>query len=70
MLFRSESLLSLVKKWGTSALIVKADQMLEMIAAVHGKADRKLADAVKPVQDYLNQLARRLDIDADMAHRA
>ena len=44
--------------------------MLEMIAAVHGKADRKLADAVKPVQDYLNQLARRLDIDADMAHRA
>lgn len=66
----AESLLSLVKKWGTSALIVKADQMLEMIAAVHGKADRKLADAVKPVQDYLNQLARRLDIDADMAHRA
>lgn len=66
----AESLLNLVKKWGTSALIIKADQMLETIAAVHRKADRKLAEVVKPVQEYINQLARRLDIDADMAHRA
>jgi hypothetical protein len=66
----AENLLNLVKKWGGSALAVKADQMLGMIAGVHRKADRKLAEAVKPVQDYLIQLARRLDIDADMAHRA
>jgi hypothetical protein len=66
----AESLLNLVKKWGGSALAAKADQLIETIAAVHRKADRKLAEAVKPVQDYLIQLARRLDIDADMAHRA
>jgi hypothetical protein len=66
----AESLLNLVKKWGSSALAVRADQLLDTIAMVHRKADRKLAEAVKPVQDYLIQLARRLDIDADMAHRA
>jgi hypothetical protein len=66
----AESMLTLVKKWGSSALAAKADELIEVIRAVHRKADRKLADAVKPVQDYLNQLARRLDIDADMAHRA
>jgi hypothetical protein len=66
----ADSLLNLVKKWGSRALAVKADQLIEMIAAVHRKADRKLAEAVRPVQDYLTQLARRLDIEADMAHRA
>jgi malonyl CoA-acyl carrier protein transacylase len=66
----AESLISLVKKWGSSAMANKAEQLIETIAAVHRKADRKLAEAVKPVQDYLTQLAQRLDIDADMAHRA
>jgi hypothetical protein len=66
----AESLLNLVKKWGSSALAIKAEQLLDTIAVVHRTADRKLAEAVKPVQDYLIQLARRLDIDADMAHRA
>lgn len=66
----AESLLNLVKKWGSSSLAVKADELIAMISAVHRKADRKLAEAVKPVQDYLTQLARRLDIEADMAHRA
>jgi hypothetical protein len=66
----AESLLNLVKRWGGTALATRADQLIETIAAVHRKADRKLAEAVKPVQDCLNQLARRLDIEADMAHRA
>jgi len=66
----AESLLSLVRRWGNSALANKADQAIEMIAAVHCKADRKMAEGMKPVQDYLIQLARRLDIEADMAHRA
>jgi hypothetical protein len=65
----AESLLNLVKKWGSSGLAVKADELITMIAVVHRKADRKLAEAVKPVQDYLTQLARRLDVEADMAHR-
>jgi hypothetical protein len=66
----AESLLNLVKRWGGDALAARADQLIQTVAAVHGKADRKLAEAVKPVQDYINQLARRLDIEADMAHRA
>lgn len=66
----AESLLNLVKRWGGSSLAARADELIAMISGVHRKADRKLAEAVKPVQDYLNQLARRLDIEADMAHRA
>jgi hypothetical protein len=66
----AESLLNLVKRWGSSSLATKADELIEMISGVHHKADRMLAEAVKPVQDYLAQLARRLDIEADMAHRA
>lgn len=66
----AESLLNLVKRWGSGSLAVKADELISVISAVHRKADRKLAEAVKPVQDYLTQLARRLDIEADMAHRA
>lgn len=66
----AESLLNLVKRWGGSSLAAKADELIAMISGVHRKADRKLAEAVKPVQDFLNQLARRLDIEADVAHRA
>jgi hypothetical protein len=33
-------------------------------------ADQKIGQVLQPVQDFLNQLARRLDIESDMAHRA
>lgn len=65
----AESLLNLVKKWGGTGLATKTVELLETIAAVRRRADGMLAKAVKPVQDVLDRLARRLDIEADMAHR-
>lgn len=66
----ADSLVSLVKRWGGATVAQEACELLKMIESVRGNADRMLAKAVSPVQDILNQLARRLDIAADMAHRA
>jgi hypothetical protein len=64
------SMLNLVKKWGGAGLANRVIDLIEIIDKVRRKADKKLANAVKPVQEYLFQLARRLDIEADMLHRA
>jgi hypothetical protein len=66
----AESMLGLVSKWGGARLKTKAGKLVETIANVRRGADRKVAEAIKPVQNYLKQLARRLEIAADMAHRA
>ena len=66
----AQSMLALVKRWGGTALAKKADELLETINTVKQGADRHLANALKPVKDYLQCLARKLEIDADMAHRA
>jgi hypothetical protein len=66
----AESLLNLVQKWGSSRLAKEAGELIETIAQVRRSAERKLAEKLKSQIDFLNQLARRLDIEADMAHRA
>lgn len=66
----AESMLGLVSRWGGARLASKAGNLVETIAKARRGADRKLAEAIKPVHNYLKQLARRLEIEADMAHRA
>jgi hypothetical protein len=65
-----ESLLNLVKRWGSDSFARKAGSLLETIDEVRRSADRGIARALEPAQDFLKQFARRLEIDADMAHRA
>lgn len=65
----AESILELVKKWGSTGLAKEAVDLVETIGNVRNRAGTMLAKAVRPVQDFLNQLARRLDIEADMAYR-
>jgi hypothetical protein len=64
------SMLDLVKKWGGDSLGKRASGLLHMIDGVRRQADEMLAKALRPVQDILNSIARRLDIEADMAYRA
>jgi hypothetical protein len=64
------SLLGLIQKWGTESMAARAVSQLKLIDNVTRNAYRQLGRAVKPVSDAMLQLARRLDIDADMAHRA
>ncbi len=66
----AHSLLDLVKRWGGKALADRAAALLQVIDGVRRMADTMIGRALKPVQDLLNRLARRLDIEADMAHRA
>ncbi len=66
----AQSMLTLVKRWGGTGLAKKADELLETINTVRQGADRQLANALKPVKEYMQCLARELEIDADMAHRA
>ncbi|MES2320294.1 MAG: hypothetical protein V4631_22680 [Pseudomonadota bacterium] len=66
----AESMLGIVKKWGSAGVARKAEECLRMLDGVRRKADAMIGKALKPVQDILSQIARRLDIEADMAHRA
>lgn len=66
----TERMLNLVKKWGSSDLATRAGVLLETIDKVRKEANQKLAEVVSPVQNYLKHLARRLEIETDMAHRA
>ena len=61
-------LLDLVKKWGTEAMQTQAGQLLLMVKGVRDNANRALADVVAPVQNYLNRLAQRLDVDRRVSH--
>ena len=41
-----------------------------MVKGVRKQANAKLAEVLKPVLDWLDQLARRLEVEADMNYRA
>lgn len=66
----AKSLLGLVQKWGNQAMATQAGQLLQMLGKVRQQADRALANAVKPVQDWLNKLAQRLDVEQRLNYRA
>lgn len=63
-------LIGMVQKWGTTAMQTKAGEMLKMVKGVRDQANKKLGEVLKPLQDWLNQLARRLEIESDMNYRA
>lgn len=65
-----KKLLELIKKWGNAAMTTKAGALLETIMSVRNHANTKLGEIVKPLQNWLNRLARRLDIEADGHYRA
>ncbi|TCS39484.1 hypothetical protein EDC30_101440 [Paucimonas lemoignei] len=65
-----KKLLDLVKKWGSAAMATKAGNLLELVMNVRNQANAKLGEVVKPVQDWLDNLAKRLDVEAKNNYRA
>lgn len=63
-------LVDLVERWGTAAMKTQAGQLLATIKRVRDQANRKLAEVLAPVQHWMNKVARRLEIEADMNYRA
>jgi hypothetical protein len=66
----AESILHRVQKWGTPSLASKADDLLRTLDDVRSMAGRNVPEALKSVQDFLNGLARHLDVEGDTLHRA
>lgn len=65
-----KSLIELVQKWGSKAMATQAGDLLRMVKRVRDQANAKLGEVLAPAQDWLNRLARRLEIEADMNYRA
>lgn len=66
----TKSMLALVQRWGSAGGAKKAQELIDSLDAVKRGADRHLANALKPIKEYLFCTARKLEIDADMVHRA
>ncbi len=65
-----KELLNTVRKWGGGKLGAKVAELLEIIDGVRKKADKMLGNVLKPLQEWLDHLARRLDIEGDNNYRA
>lgn len=63
-------LLELVKKWGSADLQTQAGQLVSSVKAVRDQANAKLADILAPLQNYLNRLAQRLDVEYRTTYKA
>lgn len=64
------SLLAPVQRWGSNGVAQQASALLSTLDGVRRRGYSGLGTAVKPLQDLLEQTARRLDVEADMLHRA
>lgn len=66
----ADGMLRLVQRWGSTGIAKKAQELIDSVDSVKRGADRYLANSLKPIKDYLLCTARKLEVDADMAHRA
>ena len=63
-------LVGLIQRWGTAAMGSQAGQLLQMVLSIRKVANSQLAKVLRPVTDWLERVARRLDVEADQAYRA
>ena len=59
-----------VMRFGPEALRGRVDRAWTSIVAVRNKADEGLANALRPAQDYIDQVINRLRVEGDNAYRA
>ena len=59
-----------INKYGSKAIGQKATVMLKTVLNVRNAANQKLGTFIKPVQDFLEKLAVRIDKEGDIAFKA
>ncbi|HJF27663.1 MAG TPA: hypothetical protein K8V79_05380 [Acinetobacter lwoffii] len=59
-----------IDKYGSQIIGQKARKMLQDVLDVRQVANQKLGEFLKPVQDFLEKLAARIDKEADHAYKA
>jgi hypothetical protein len=65
-----KKLTNLIGRWGSAAMKTKVGELLAMVKRIREQANHKLGEVLAPVQHWVNKLARRLEIEADMNYRA
>lgn len=60
----------LIRRWGTAAMATRAGQLLDTVVSIRQQLNNRVGMFLAPVTHWLNKLARRLDIEADMLYRA
>jgi hypothetical protein len=60
----------LISKWGSAAMKTQAGELLLKVKAIRDQANTKLAEVLKPVQDWINKLAQRLDVEHALRNKA
>jgi hypothetical protein len=63
-------LTDMIQRWGSAAMRTQAGELVQLVRRIRNQADAKLGEVIAPVQDWVNRLARRLDIEADNNYRA
>jgi hypothetical protein len=69
LLKATRSLLDKAVSWGPESIRRPVAELWSLLQDVRGKADEMLGKALKPVHDYLDQLANRLRIEGDKLYR-
>ena len=59
-----------IDKYASKAIGVKARQMLQTVIDVRNLANQKLGEFLKPVQDFLERLAVRIEKESDQTFKA
>lgn len=59
-----------VLKWGPASMQPKVASLLATVNGVRKQADKMLGEALKPLQDWLNKLAQRLDVEHKLNYQA
>lgn len=62
-------LAELMERWGSAAMKTQVGQLLTTVQIVRDKAHRKLGEVAQPLQDMLERIARRLEVEADLTYR-
>lgn len=65
-----KSLMDKVQKWGPQSMGPKATQLMLLVSNVRKSADDMLGQALAPLQNWLNKLAQRLDVEHRLNHQA
>lgn len=63
-------LVDLIQRWGSAAMASQAGELLQMVLRIRRAANAKLAEVLQPVTQWLERVARRLEVEADQAYRA
>ncbi|WP_341677609.1 hypothetical protein [Niveibacterium sp. SC-1] len=65
-----KSFCEMIQKWGNAAMQTKAAELLKSVKAVRDRGNKQLAEIIKPLQDWLDNLAVRLDKEAEQNYKA